>query len=63
MYRAAALLAGLEHEDHVSGERVAVGGQQPGRPDEHGRMQVVPAGVHRSVDLAGEVQAGRFLHR
>ena len=41
-----ALLARLEHEHDVTGEPVAALGEHPGRPDQHGRVQVVPARVH-----------------
>ena len=55
-----ALLAGLEHEHDVALEPVAVPGEQPGRPDERRRVQVVPAGVHRAV-RRGEVKAGLLV--
>ena len=42
-----ALLAGLEHEQHAAGELVAVRGEQLGGADEHRRVGVVAAGVHR----------------
>jgi len=58
-----ALLARLEHEHHVAGELAAVRAQQPRGPDEHRRVQVVPAGVHGAGDLAGVVEPGRLLHR
>ena len=37
-------------------------GQQTRRPDEHGHVGVVPAGVHLAVDSGGEVQAGVLGH-
>ena len=58
-----ALLARLEHEDHVAGELLAVRAQHPGGADEHRGVQVVAAGVHDAVDAAAELQAGLLLHR
>ena len=55
-----ALLAGLEHEHDVALEPVAVACEQPGRPDQRRRVQVVPAGVHRAV-RRGEVKAGLLV--
>ena len=56
-----AFLAGLEHEDDVALESVAVRGKEPGCSDEHRGVQVVTTCVHRAVDLAGEVQPGPLL--
>ena len=58
-----ALLAGLEHEQHPPGQLVAAVGEQPRRADEHGRVGVVAAGVHRAVDPRGEVEPGVLVHR
>ena len=58
-----ALLAGLEHEQHPSGEGVAVVGEHAGGRSEHGDVRVVPAGVHRPVDLGGEIQPGVLVER
>jgi hypothetical protein len=58
-----ALLAGLEHEHDVPGEPVAMGGQQPRRPDQHRRVQVMTAGVHGVVDLGAEGQVHLLVHR
>src|ERR1022692_4910818 len=55
---AAALLARLEHEDHVPGEPGLASGQQARRPGEHGGMQVVAAGGHGAIGLGRVVQAG-----
>ena len=52
-----ALLAGLEHEQHPPGELVAAAGQQLGRADEHRRVGVVAAGVHRPVGRATRSRA------
>ena len=59
---ALALLGRLEHEDHGAGQLVAVGGEQPGRPDESGRVHIVAARVHRPV-RRGEVEPGLLGHR
>ena len=40
------LLARLEHEHDVAGQRVPVGAEDPCGPDQPGGVQVVPAGVH-----------------
>ena len=52
------LLAGLEHEHHAARQVRPARRQQPGRPDEHGRVQVMPAGVHGAADTGREVQPG-----
>jgi hypothetical protein len=51
------LLAGLEHEHHIPGQPVTVGGQQPGGTGQHGGVQIMAAGVHRP-GRRGKVQAG-----
>ena len=48
-----ALLAGLEHEDHVSPQLGPPGAKQPRRPGQHRRMQVVAAGVHHPGEPRG----------
>ena len=58
-----ALLARLEHEDHVPGQLSLPRRQQPGRPGQHRGVQVVAARVHRAVDLGGIGQAGALGHR
>ena len=58
-----ALLAGLEHEQHRARQAGLHRGQQPGRPNQHGGVQIMPAGVHEPVIAAGELQAGLFRHR
>ena len=58
-----ALLARLEHEQHPPGQLVTAGGEQLGRADQHRRVGVVPAGVHRVVDGRREVEAGVLVHR
>ena len=58
-----ALLARLEHEQHPPGELVAAGGEQLGRADQHRRVGVVAAGVHRVVDGGREVEARVLGHR
>jgi hypothetical protein len=55
---AVALFARLEHEDHVPGQLGLPGAEQPGRPGQHGRVQVVPAGVHHALEAGGVGQAG-----
>jgi hypothetical protein len=59
----AALLARLEHEDHVPGEITAPRAQQPRGPGQHGGVQVVPAGVHRTLDLGRVRQPGALGDR
>ena len=49
------LLARLEHEEDGAGEFLAPGAQYPRRADQHGRMRVVPAGVHVAVRVRSEV--------
>ena len=58
-----ALLAGLEHEQHPAGELAGAVGEQPGGADEHRRVGVVPAGVHRVVDARREVEPGVLVQR
>ena len=58
-----ALLTGLEHEDHITAQRLPVLHQQPRGPHQHGHVQIVAAGVHRPVDLAGEGDPARLCHR
>lgn len=41
-----ALFAGLEHEHHVAAQVFTAFGEEHGRADEPGRVQVVTAGVH-----------------
>ncbi len=43
---ARALLAGLEHQDHVTGQLGPQLGQDPGGSDERGDVQVMATGVH-----------------
>ena len=56
-----ALLAGLEHEQHSSGQVVAVRLQQAGGAGEHRHVQV-GAGVHHVVGGAGELGARVLVH-
>ncbi len=58
-----ALLARLEHEDDVPGQVLAAFGQQAGRADQHGGVQVVAAGVHGAVDGRAVVDGDAFLDR
>ena len=58
-----ALLAGLEHEQHRAGERVATAGEQARRADQHRRVRVVAARVHRALHLRGERKPGLLRHR
>ena len=44
-----ALFAGLEHEDDVAAELVAMGAEQARRPHQHRNVQVVAAGMHGAV--------------
>ena len=60
---ARALLARLEHEDHVAGEVVAGRAEQLGRADEHRHVQIVAAGVHRTRHRGRVLQARLLLHR
>ncbi len=55
------LLARLEHEHHAAAQQFAAPGEQPGRPDQRGSMQVVPAGMHRARHRGGVRQAGVLL--
>src|SRR5262249_56158626 len=57
------LLTRLEHEHHAAWQVRLAGRQQPGRPGEHGRVQVVPAGVHRAVDRGRVAEPGPFGNR
>ena len=43
------LLVGLEHKLHASGELTLVVLEILGRSEQHGSMEVVPAGVHAAV--------------
>ena len=58
-----ALLAGLEHEQHSSGQLVPAAAEQAGGAGEHRGVRVVPAGVHAPVHVRGEVEAGVLRHR
>ena len=58
-----ALFAGLEHEDHVTGEVRASGAEQLGGADQAGGVQVVAAGVHHPVVPGGVVQPGALGDR
>jgi hypothetical protein len=58
-----ALLARLEHEQHPTGQLVAALGEQAGRTDQHRRVGVMAARVHRTVDLGGEVEPRVLGHR
>jgi len=55
-----ALLAGLEHEHHVTGQFCLARGQQFRGTDQTGRVQIVTAGVHHAVMLGREVLAATF---
>jgi hypothetical protein len=62
-----ALLARLEHEDHRAREVGLPGRKQPGGAGQHGRVQVVAAGVHgagdrRRVRQAGLLGDGKRVH-
>ena len=56
-------LAGLEHEEHPTGEISTAIAQQAGRAGEHRHVGVVPAGVHRPVDRALVRQPRVLRHR
>ncbi len=56
------LLSRLEHEHHVTAQPVPPLGEQPGRTDQHGRVQVVPAGMHPALDL-GRVRDAALLRQ
>ena len=60
---AVALLAWLEHEEHLPGEVDPVGGKKMDRPDRDRRMQVVAARVHPAGHLGGEVESRVLLQR
>ena len=53
---AVALLAGLEHEEHPTRQLRPSIDEQPRRAQQHRDVGVVAAGVHRPVDLGGEVE-------
>ncbi len=53
-----ALLAGLEHQQHVAAELVAPVEQQARRAEQHGHVRVVAAGVHRVAGLRRELEPG-----
>ena len=55
-------LSGLEEKFNFPGEGVGVLGQHLGRPQQHGDMAVVPAGVHTALVLGLVVAAGQFLN-
>jgi 2-dehydropantoate 2-reductase len=56
------LLSGLEHEHDITGELVALCAQHSGSADEHRRVQVMSARVHR-VAGGGKVTAAAFSDR
>ena len=56
------LLGGLKDELHVARQRVAHPRENAGGPQQHGRMGVVPAGVHDARNLRGVGQARLLLH-
>jgi hypothetical protein len=58
-----ALLAGLEHEDHVAAERVAAVAEQLRRSGEERGVQVVPARVHDAVHVRAELRGAVLPHR
>ena len=58
-----ALLAGLEHEQHPTGDLVAALAQQVGGARQHRGVGVVTAGVHAPLDVRGEVEPGVLGHR
>jgi hypothetical protein len=53
-----ALLARLEHQQDVARELVASLDQQASGTEQHRDVRVVPAGVHRTIDLGREVEPG-----
>ena len=53
-----ALLARLEHQQDVALELVAPLDEQASRAQQHRDVRVVPAGVHRAIDLGREVEPG-----
>ncbi len=59
---AVTFLPRLEHEHDRTGQRVALGAQQPGGSNQSGGVQVVPAGVH-GVAGGGEGEPGVFADR
>ena len=58
----AALLSGLEHEDDVPGNLRSSCAQNLRRAGEHGRVEIVPARMHGTLDLAREVEVGVLGH-
>ncbi len=56
-----AFLARLEHQHDVAGQLVAAFGEQGRGAGEHGRVQVVAAGVHGALDRGRVVDAGLLL--
>ena len=57
-----ALFARLKHESDRSVQKVAALVQQARGTDEHCRVRVVSARVHRTINLAGKSQAGVLGH-
>jgi amidase len=58
-----AFLTGLEHEDDLAGELAATLLQDARCADQHRRVRVVTAGVHRVVDGRRVVESGVLGHR
>lgn len=58
-----AFLARLEHEYDVPGKPRGVVGEHLGGTDEHGRVQVVSAGMHHALRARGVAEAGLLVHR
>ncbi len=58
-----ALLAGLEHEHHASGEPIALRAQEFRGRREHRGVCVVTAGVHCAIHRRAKVDVGVFRHR
>ena len=56
-----ALLPRLEHQLYLAGKLLLVGLQQPGRPQQHGGVDIVSAGVG-VAPFGGKGQAALLLH-
>src|SRR5262245_10359352 len=56
------LLSRLERKDDPPGNVFPTRGEKTGSSDQHCRVPVVTARVHRPVDLGSIIEAGRFLY-
>jgi hypothetical protein len=50
-----------EHQDDVAPQLLPAGVEQPGRPGQHRRVEVVAAAVHGAVDLRPVLDVGELL--